>query len=899
VTGASGSALDTLDPARAARVDAWLDEALDLDAAERSALLARARAEDPVAAAALERLIAALGAPNSLDRPALARIDGGTAEAADRSLRPGMRIGAWRIEGLAGRGGMASVHRAARADGAYAQRAAVKVVDSADPDLVARFEAERALLAALDHPHIARLLDGGTLPDGRLWFAMAWVDGLDLDAHLATARPTLDARLALFRQIAGAVAHAHRQLVVHRDLKPRNVRVTPEGRAILLDFGIARLVGADAADARTRPLMTPEYAAPEQLTGGPIGTWTDLHGLGLVLYEMLAGRHPFPEARDSLAAAVQAIVGREAEPPSVAARGADLPYPARALAGDLDAIVARCLAKDAPRRYPSVDALLDDLERHRRLLPVAARAGARRYRVGRWLRRNWLPASLGAGVIASLASGLVGFAIQAERLAAERDAARLEVRRQEALREHLMLAFREGAAQGGGATAKELLDASAAQLDELYGDDPDLRRQVLLAMGELYFTLGDYPAARAMVERFLAASGAGTPVDDRVLGHVQHAQVLLRVGEREAARAAIEEAGALRGATPERPRDLDAQLLAARSQLARADGEIERGLELQRAAVEATRRAVDRSPHRVGIAESNLGMAELQANRLDDARRTFERALATFEAAGYGRSVHAITTLGNLANAENLLGRLAEADGHYRLAIAQASVAMAESAAMAALEQNHARLLLTRNELDEAAERVARARAIAERFIGPDSLDMGGIRLTAAEIALAAGRLDLARGEITAAQSIYGARLPASHPLHARVALIAARIGWTADPTSPLDAKRNAIATLESAPPLLARQAVRGAVWLAEAALARGDRATAAAALERAIALPVHAELGDWERAEVRSWAALAGAESDREASLEADLAVLVEALGAGHPRVTAIAAARVRGGVR
>jgi non-specific serine/threonine protein kinase/serine/threonine-protein kinase len=895
----AGPALDTLDPARAARVDAWLDEALDLDAAGRAALLARVEAEDPVAAAALARLLAVLDHPSSLDRPALARTDGGSAGTADRSLPQGMRIGAWRIEELAGRGGMASVYRAARADGAYAQQAAVKVIDSADPDLVARFEAERALLAALDHPHLARLLDGGTLPDGRLWFAMAWVDGLDLDAHLATTRPTLEARLALFGQIAAAVAHAHRQLVVHRDLKPRNVRVTPEGRAILLDFGIARLVGADAVDTRTRPLMTPEYAAPEQLTGGPIGTWTDLHGLGLLLYEMLAGRHPFPEARDSLAAAVQAIVGREATPPSLAARDADLPYPARALAGDLDAIVARCLAKDPSRRYPSVDALLDDLERRRRLLPVVARAGVRRYRIGRWLRRNWLPASLGAGAVASLAMGLVGFAVQAGRLAAERDAARLEVRRQEALREHLMLAFREGAAQGGGATAKELLDASAAQLDELYGDDPDLRRQVLLAMGELYFTLGDYPAARAMTERFLAASGAGTPVDDRVLGLVQHAQVLLRVGEREAARGAIEEATALRGATPERPRDLDAQLLAARSQLARADGETERGLELQRAAVEATRRAVDRSPHRLGIAESNLGMAELQANRLDDARQTFAQALATFDAAGYGRSVHAITTLGNLANAENLLGRLAEADGHYRQAIALASVAMAESAAMAALEQNHARLLLTRNELDEATERVARARTIAERFIGPDSLDLGGIRLTAAEIALARGQLDLARDEIAAARAIYAARLPAGHPLHARVALVAARIAWSADPTSPLDAKRTAIAALESAPPLLARQAVRGAVWFAEAALARGEGETAAAALERAVALPVYAELGDWERAEVRAWAAVAGAAVDEAASREADRAVLVDALGAGHPRVQALDGAIARHSAR
>lgn len=885
-----------LDPTRAARVDAWLDEALDLDTEGRAGVLARARTEDPEAAQVLERLLAALGRPSSLDRPAIVRADIEAREGPP-PLAPGARLGPWRVLALAGRGGMANVYRGARADGAYEQVVALKVLDSPDPELARRFATERTLLAALDHPHIARLLDGGNTVDGRLWFAMTWVDGLDLDACLEEFRPALAARLDLFEQIAAAVAHAHRQLVVHRDLKPGNVRVTTEGRAMLLDFGIAKLTESDDVEARTRALMTPEYAAPEQMTGGPIGTWTDVHGLGLLLHQMLSGQPPFPAARESLAAAVQAIVSGPVPVPSEAAMSADLPYPARALRGDLDAIVARCLGKDPAHRYPSVDALQEDLSRHRRLLPVLARRGARRYRAGRWLRRNWLPTALGAAVLASVVAGLGAFIVQAGRVADERDSAQLEVRRQEALREHLMLVFREGAAQGGDATAKELLDASAAQLDDVYGDAPELRRSVLLAMGELYFTLGDYPAARAMLDRYLAAAGPETPVEDRALGHVQQAQVQLRLGDREAARAALAAASTLRDGATGPPRDLDAQLLAARSQLARADGDLDLGLALQREAVAATARAVDASSHRLGIAESNLGMALLQANRLAESRESFESALRVFAAAGYGRSVHAITTLGNLANVESLLGHHEAAGTHYREAEALASAATAESATMAALLQNHARLLLAQDRLDEAGPRAERALQLAERYVGADSLDVAGIRVTLAELALAAGDPIAARSSIDLARTSFVATLPPGHPLIARADLVAARIDLAADPRAPLAPLVDAVRRLESAPALLARQAVRGALWVAEVAHTRGESALAAKTLERVMALAVYADLPELDRAEARVWAALVGAQDQRPepTDLARDLALIEAGLGAGHSRLRALQRALAR----
>lgn len=884
----------SIDPKLGARAYALLDEAIDLDEASRTALLERIKSEDPGLAALLERLLEAIDRPSRLDRPLFEM-----GRQADRSglaaLDVGTRLGPWRIESAAGRGGMASVYRASRADGRYEQVVAIKLLDSVDPAFGRRFAREQAFLAALEHPNIARLLDAGQLPDGRPWLAMAWVEGHNLDAHLRETRPSLATRLEIFEQIASAVAYAHRHLIVHRDLKPSNVRVTPDGRAILLDFGIARLLTGGTTDVPTQTLLTPQYAAPEQFTGGSIGTWTDLHGLGLLLHEILTGRPAFPEARTSLASAVRAIVTDMPPAPSEAAHDADLPYPARVLRGDLDAIVARCLAKEPDARYASVDALLADLERHRRMLPVRARRGAWRYRATRWLQRNWLPASFGAVAGLSLIAAVVVFAVQAERIAAERDAARLEVRRQEALREHLALMLREGATLGASATVRQLLDRSAAQLDTAYRDRPDLRRSVLLAMGELYFLLGDMPAAPAMIERFLSAAGADTPGEDLALAHAQQAQVLLRMGDRDGARAEIEAAVALRGAAESH--DVDAQILGARSQLARAEGDLETALALQRRAVDVASRAVDASPYRIGAIEGNLGVALLHAHRLDQARTRFESAWGMFERAGFGHSVQAITLLGHLASVEALLGRVDEAARHYAEGEGLADAAMADSAMMAALLHNHARLLLSIDRLDDALERARRAVALMERYVGADSVDAASVRLTLAEIAFEKGRDVDAQRALDQAGAVLVPRVPEGHPLRARFDLVAARLALARDPEASLAALADAIRRLEAAPPLLGRHLFRGAIWLSEAALARSEVALAEAVLTRVQSLPLFEALPEADRAEVQAWAMAAAAHRDRSmrAHLDEARARMVAAWGERHSRVMALDRAATR----
>jgi len=887
----SSDLLHTLDAAQAAKIDALLDEALDCEGTAREAFLRALRGSDPTAAASVERLLQALSSDSALDRPLHARADAGHTEMGATpaaALPPGTRIGAWQIDGLAGRGGMAVVYRAHRVDGAYAQEAAIKLLAAERGAFAERLRIERDLLARLDHPHIARLLDGGLTGSGQPWLAMQWIEGLDLGDWLQRHRPGLAARLALSVQIADAVASAHQRLVLHRDLKPGNVRVTAEGRAVLLDFGIGKLIAEDTATARTQALFTPEYAAPEQLAAEPVSTLTDVHGLGVLLYELLAGAHPFPQARESIAAAVASIRQRDPAPPSTAA-GADLPYPARALRGDLDAIVLRCLRKQPEQRYASVTALREDLDRHMSRRPVLARRGGFSYAAGRWLRRHWLPAALAGVAVLALLGGSIGIAWQAEQARDERDAARREARRQDALRQHFMLVFRDGAAQGSAATAKQLLDASAAQLDGLYADDPALRRAVLLAMGELYFTMGEYTAARALLERFLAQADASTSADDRARGELQLALTLLRQGEREPASALLDAATARVPANPDFPRAIEAQLIAARGAVLRAGGAIDEGIALQREAVVRMRRAVDGTPMEQGAVESNLGVALLQANRLDEARIELERALSTWSAAGFDRSASAASAIGNLANVESLLGRLDDAEAHYRTARALADAVVGQNAATAALLHNHARLLLLRDQRDEVRGLLERARTMAEVHVGANSPDVAGMRLTEAELALADGDLDTTIRLAQLARDTYAERLGETHPLLARATLVWAYArSLAARDAAALEALQGASAQLAAGPPLLQRVAVRGELWLTEAALRHDQPGRAAAAIARATALPASVQLPAFEQAELRLWAKIVSGEADP-STVRRERDQIAAVLGATHPRLRAL----------
>jgi serine/threonine-protein kinase len=420
------------------RLSPLLDRALDLEPGARDDMLARVRAEDADLAAALEDLLAehqrVLGS-DFLEVPALA-------VEAPPSMA-GQIVGGYTLVRPLGMGGMGTVWLARRSDGRFEGSVAVKLVNLAVLDDLARerFRREGTLLARLSHPHIARLFDAGVTAAGQPFLVLEYVEGTRIDRYAADRKLGVEARLELFLQVADAVAHAHASLVVHRDLKPSNVLVDAQGRVKLLDFGIAALLEeGSASDPSTLTLaagraLTPEYAAPEQIAGGRITTATDVYTLGILLYQLLAGRHPTATAGDTTQAAMlRALAEREplrisdavsqlpANDPDtqriLAERSSTRDRLARACRGDVDTIAAKALKKEPAERYQTVTALADDVRRHRRHEAIAARPDSLTYRGAKFLRRNrWAAAALLA-VVASLSIGL--YVANRQRVLAER-----------------------------------------------------------------------------------------------------------------------------------------------------------------------------------------------------------------------------------------------------------------------------------------------------------------------------------------------------------------------------------------------------------------------------------------------------------------------------------------------
>jgi eukaryotic-like serine/threonine-protein kinase len=304
--------------------------------------------------------------------------------AAERLI--GRRLGAYRVDRVIGQGGMGIVYGGHRDDGHYRQEVAIKLVAMSAFSEVARqrFQQEREILASLQHPHIARLLDAGTSEDGVPYFVMELVDGSPIDVFCDQRRLNLDDRLRLVGRVCDAVQHAHQHLVVHRDLKPTNVLVTPDGMPKLLDFGIAKLLHDGSRAGVTLPLMTPEFASPEQIRGEAVSTATDVYTLGVLLYRVLTGRAPYELPPDRPHDLARAICDEDPRPPSAASAH---PFRHR-LSGDLDAIVLKAVSKEPARRYASVEQLSEDIRRHLTGLPVVACCDTVLYRARKFVHRH-------------------------------------------------------------------------------------------------------------------------------------------------------------------------------------------------------------------------------------------------------------------------------------------------------------------------------------------------------------------------------------------------------------------------------------------------------------------------------------------------------------------------------
>ena len=721
----------------------YLDEALELQAGQRGPWLARLRLSDPGLAGDLESL---LDERDVLDRDGF--LEGAAVVVPQPSLA-GLRVGAYTLVSPLGRGGMGTVWLAERTDGRFTRKAAVKLLNAglmgrSGED---RFRHEGSLLARLTHPNIAHLIDAGMTSSGQPYLVLELVEGEHIDQYCERRSLPVEARLRLFIEVLEAVAHAHANLIVHRDLKPSNVLVREDGAVKLLDFGIGKLLEdeANAMAALTRDgvrPLTPEYAAPEQLTGGAITTATDVHALGVLLYVLLGGPNPAAGTSGSAADLIRIIV--ETDPPRLSQVAPD----GKALRGDLDNIVAKALKKRPEERYASVTAFADDLRRYLRHEPVSAQPDTFRYRATKFVQRRARLVAAAASVLVLVAALVTFYTV---RLASERDRARLEADKSARMSE-LLTSFLTGAdpyaTRDREPTVRNILDAGAERVQKELADQPELKAEMLNVIGRVYQRLGMLDTAQPLLEEALAIGrSSGSAGSVRLAQSLNELGILFRErGDLEGSVPLLEEALAMRrrllGNTdkdvavtlvelgrsysdrglPDRAEPLYREALATRLAIfsevhrevstSKADlallllrrGDLDGAEPLFRDAHAINLKVLGEDHPNTGASWNNLGLLLLGRGDFTGAEPMFRQALAIRQAHFGDRHPSLSTSLVNLATALIEQRRDDEAERLLTdgLAIARSAPDGQEDAAIARLSFQLARVHLARGEPAEA-----------------------------------------------------------------------------------------------------------------------------------------------------------------------------------------------------
>jgi serine/threonine-protein kinase len=699
------------------RVDAVFDALLDVPPDEQLAFAERAAGGDAEVHAEVLRLLYAHRREGFLESP-LPLADRLHAAVAGEPAVPD-RVGPWRIERLLGRGGMGAVYLGRRADGQFDQRAAVKLIQHPAPGVLRRFLEERRILALLEHPGIARLLEGGVTPDGLPYFAMELVDGVPLTRYCDEHDLTLARRLELVAQVCDAVSYAHQHLVIHRDLKPSNILVTADGRPKLLDFGVAKLLAAAGGAELTEthlPAMTPEFAAPEQVRGEAVSTATDVYALGVVLFLLLTGRYPY-DVRGKSFAELAWIVSQE-EPPRPSAVA--LPGHRRELAGDLDLIVLTALRKDPARRYQTPAELAADLRRYRDGRPIRARADSAGYRLAKLAGRNRAALAGAAALLILLAGGLA-------RERSLRHRAELEAKKAREVGNWVVSVFDVADPLGparrdsGEVTARALLEQGARRIDSSLAGQPEVQAQLRGVFGRAYTSLGLYDEAIGQLRRALAQhvalyGGESLPVaDDRaMLG-----EALVNLDRYQEADPYLRAALATRRARLGERSDATAESLDQLGTSYQRQNRYAEAEPLFREALAIRRSLAGDTAVSVALSLNNLGVLLYLKTAYPEAEAAYREALVILNRSLGERHARTAETQQNLAQVLQQEGRIEEAEGLYRRALATKRLLLGNANPSVTINLNNlANLLMSTGRLDEAEALVREALVLDRRMFG-------------------------------------------------------------------------------------------------------------------------------------------------------------------------------------
>ena len=789
---------------------------------------------------------------------------------------PGTRIGAFTLQHELGAGGMGVVYLAERSAGGFSQQVALKLLSDrfSRPEHIQQFNRERQLLARLEHPGIARLIDGGISEDGQPWFAMEYVEGLPLDDYARQNKLNIRQRLELILQLSQALDYAHSKLVLHRDIKPSNIIVDQSGRLKLLDFGLGRAREPDADSDQTITQvawrwLTPDYASPEQVRGEPITLASEIYQLGLVMYRLLSLQAPYRVGETSPAAMVETICATVPQMPSDQwQQPADTELPQRALQmestpdalrrhlrGDLDNIIMMTLAKKPDERYRNLGELMEDIRRHLDNQPVRARAATTGYRLQKFLLRYRAGVTTAAVIFLLITSALVIISVQSVQLAAQRDNARsaeqralLEAAKARQVRDYLTGLFEQASPRNDGGrdiTAYDLLQQGAKDLDQL-NETPLIQAEMMLALATANRNLLDFEQAAALLDNSLAvleASPEAAPQDTaEVL--IERARVLQQRNDHASARQRLQRARAL--LEPEHTGDnLYASLLRHRAITAANLREFDQAENLMLRAIDLYASLGNETDKTWAI--NDLAAFYLFTEQPGRAQPLFQSVVDRRSRLLGADDPATLAAKKNLAAAWMDSGDLAAAEQVYQsLRVSYADLYGADSQELGAVLYRLGRIALQRDDLMQSARLLAEANRLRLLNRGPQDANLATVMSWQAKVAERQGQPQQAIEFLQQALSIYAQISSAPHPRKLQLRLSLARLFTS---TEQLAAAQQVYAkTTQSLQTLSDRfrgEALDGMIALIEAGLAADDTALARQVLEHARSVLATAQEAD------------------------------------------------------